>query len=109
MVLEKQRQSFLGGGSQTSREYSERMAEKMDTFIKDSLEEHYKDVIARLEEYKDAIENMVELLYEKENITGKQVRDIIHEFEEANNMESKLQALSVNDKKHEEDNDKREE
>ncbi len=108
MVLEKQRQSFLGGGSQTSREYSEKMAEKMDTFIKDSLEEHYKSVIARLEEYRDAIENMVELLYAKENITGKQVRDIISEYEKANNMESKLQALSVNDKKHEEDNDKRE-
>ena len=109
MVLEKQRQSFLGGGTQTSRDYSEKMAEKMDTFIKNSLEEHYKDVIARLEEYRDAIENMVELLYAKENITGKQVRDIIHEFEEANNMESKLQALSVSDKKHEEDSDKREE
>jgi len=109
MVLEKQRQSFLGGGSQTSRDYSEVMAEKMDTYIKDSLQEHYKSVIARLEEYRGAIENMVELLYAKENITGKQVRDIISKFEEANSMESKLQALSVNDKKHEEDNDKREE
>ena len=108
MVLEKQRQSFLGGGAQTSREYSERMAEDMDAFIKKSLAEHYENVLARLEEYRDAIENVVELLYEKENITGKQVRDIISEYEKANNMQSKLQELSAHDKKHEEDNDKRE-
>ncbi|MEA1920286.1 MAG: ATP-dependent zinc metalloprotease FtsH [Campylobacterota bacterium] len=109
MVLEKQRQSFIGGGSQTSREYSESMAENMDTFIKETLEAHYQLVIARLEEYRDAIENMVELLYEKENISGKQVRDIISEYEETNNMESKLQELSDSDKQHEEDSKKKEE
>jgi cell division protease FtsH len=109
MVLEKQRQSFLGGGSQTTRDYSESMAENMDTFIKNSLAEHYELVIARLEEYRDAIENMVELLYKKENITGKQVRDIISAYEEANNMESKLQELSVSDMQHEEDTKKHEE
>jgi cell division protease FtsH len=108
MVLEKQRQSYLGGGMQTSREYSESMAENMDAFIKESLQEHYESVIKRLEDYRQAIENMVELLYEKENITGKQVRDIIAEYEEANNLESKLQELSEADKQHEEDSNRRE-
>ncbi|RLA78858.1 MAG: cell division protein FtsH [Epsilonproteobacteria bacterium] len=93
MVLEKSRQSFLGGGQQPSREYSEQMAQNMDEFIKSSLEEHYSDVIARLQEYKDAIENMVELLYQKENITGDEVRDIILDFEKENNMDSKLDII----------------
>ena len=53
MVLEKSRQSFLGGGQQASREYSDKMAENMDEFIKTSLDERYKAVLARLEEYKD--------------------------------------------------------
>ncbi len=90
MVLEKSRQSFLGGGGQATREYSDKMAEDMDAFIKASLEEHYNRVVARLEEYKGAIEDMVALLYKKENITGEEVRDIIISFEEANGIESKV-------------------
>ncbi|HIC12856.1 MAG TPA: ATP-dependent metallopeptidase FtsH/Yme1/Tma family protein [Sulfurimonas sp.] len=90
MVLEKSRQSFLGGAQQATREYSDKMAEDMDTFIKDSLASHYLDVVARLEEYRDAIEDMVALLYKKENISGDEVREILISFEEKNNMESKV-------------------
>ncbi len=90
MVLEKQRSSFLGGGMAQAREYSEQMAQEMDAFIKKTLEEHYVGVKARLEEYRGAIENMVELLYERENITGEEVRDIIRRFEEEHGIESKL-------------------
>jgi len=91
MVLEKSRQSFLGGGGQASREYSDKMAEEMDNYIKDSLQEHYEDVVVRLEEYKGAIENMVALLYKKENITGEEVKEIIINFEKENNIESKVE------------------
>ncbi len=90
MVLEKTRQSFLGGGAPAAREYSDKMAEDMDTFIKESLQEHYTLVLARLEEYRDAIEDMVALLYKKENITGEEVREIIENFEKENGLESKL-------------------
>ena len=93
MVLEKQRNSFLGGGIQSTREYSEKMAEEMDSFIKQTLGEHYTAVKARLEEYRDAIEDMVTLLFEKENISGKQVRDIIEAFEKANGIETKLEPM----------------
>ena len=90
MVLEKTRQSFLGGGQAASREYSDKMAEEMDNFIKVSLDEHYANVVARLEEYRDAIEDMVALLYKKENITGDEVREIIINFEKANGIDSKV-------------------
>jgi len=90
MVLEKTRQSFLGGGQAASREYSDKMAEEMDNFIKASLDEHYANVVARLEEYRDAIEDMVALLYKKENITGDEVREIIINFEKANGIDSKV-------------------
>jgi cell division protease FtsH len=90
MVLEKSRHSFLSGGQQASREYSDSMAEKMDEFIKTSLQQRYEIVVARLEEYRDAIEAMVALLYKKENIEGSEVRDIIIDFEKANGMESKV-------------------
>ena len=93
MVLEKSRQSFLGGGQQATREYSDKMAQDMDSFIKASLEEHYNSVLARLEEYRGAIENMVALLYKKENITGDEVREIIVSFEKENNIESRVQSV----------------
>ncbi len=94
MVLEKSRQSFLGGGQQATREYSDKMAENMDEFIKTSLSQHYETVIARLEEYRGAIEDMVALLYKKENITGEEVRDIIVNFEKENGIESKLSEVT---------------
>jgi len=94
MVLEKSRQSFLGGGQQASREYSEKMAEDLDGFVKASLKERYDVVLQRLNEYRDAIEKMVALLYEKENITGEDVRKIIVEFEEANGIESKVATVA---------------
>jgi cell division protease FtsH len=90
MVLEKQRNSFLGGGMSQAKEYSEKMSEAMDNFIKTTLDERYAVVKERLEEYRDAIEKMVELLYAKENITGEQVRAIIEVFEGENNIPTKL-------------------
>ena len=90
MVLEKSRQSFIGGGQQATREYSDKMAEEMDAYIKKSLNEHYQTVISRLEEYRGAIEDMVALLYKKENITGDEVREIIINFEKENNIGSKI-------------------
>ena len=94
MVLEKQRQSFLGGGQQSAREYSDKTAQEMDDFIKSSLDERYVQVLARLEEYKGAIEDMVALLYKKENITGEEVREIIINFEIENGLESKIQDVT---------------
>ena len=93
MVMEKQRQSFLGGGAPATREFSEKMAESMDEFIKNSLSEHYESVKASLKEYAGAIENMVSLLYDKENITGEDVREIIEKFEKENGIETKLSPI----------------
>ncbi len=91
MVLEKQRQSFLGGGVGQAREYSEKMAEDMDQHIKATLNERYLAVVTRLEEYRGAIEKMVEELYKTENITGDVVREVITTFEKENGMESKVE------------------
>ncbi len=91
MVLEKSRQSFLGGGGmQATREYSDKMAQDMDEFIKTSLQERYQHVVKRLQEYRDAIEDMVKLLYKKENVTGAEIREIIINFEKKNGLESKV-------------------
>ncbi len=99
MVLERQRSSFLGDGMAQSREYSEKMATDMDAHIKSTLQEHYEGVVQRLEDYRDAIEEMVVLLYDRENITGEEVRDIISRFEIKNSKESLLDKDVKNAKK----------
>jgi len=88
MVLEKQSNRFLGGGFAQAREYSEKMQEEVDRFIKETLEERYKHVKNKLKEYTPVIENMVEELYEKEVIEGERVRELIKEFENKANEEN---------------------
>lgn len=90
MVLEKQRNTFLTGG-QTIKDYSDKMAEALDDYVKKTLDERYKGVLDTLNVYKDAIETMVEALYEEETIEGEKVREIIKEFEISNKLESRLQ------------------
>jgi cell division protease FtsH len=88
MVLEKQRSTFLAGA--TSKEYSEKMAEEVDVYIKKMLEERYTKVIQTLKDYKGCIEKIVSALREYETIDGDKLRKIIREFEIENNMESRM-------------------
>ena len=90
MVLEKRSNVFLGGMPQQVKEYSEKLAEEIDEFIKDFLNNRYAHVKNRLKEYAPAIEQMVKVLFEKEVIEGKEVRQIIKEFEEREGKESLL-------------------
>lgn len=91
MVLEKQRNTFLAGG-QTIKDYSEKTAEALDEYVKATLDERYKGVLATLKLYKDAIETMVDALYEEETIEGEKVRQIIAEFEKQKGMKTRLQS-----------------
>ncbi len=95
MVLEKRRSTFLSGG-QADRDYSDKTAEKVDEFIKTTLDERYKHVLETLRTYGDAIEKMVEALYEEETIEGAKVREIIASYEKERGMPSRLVNLEEN-------------
>ena len=97
MVLEKQRNTFLTGG-QTIKDYSEKTAEALDEYVKATLDERYKGVLATLKLYKDAIETMVDALYEEETIEGEKVRQIIAEFERQKGMKTRLQSDEKDEK-----------
>jgi len=89
MVLSRSQNSFLGAGA-VSTDYSEKMAEEMDAFIKGTLNERYNFVKQTLTEYSKAIENMASVLLDVEVIEGKKVRSIIEEFEKEHGMKSRL-------------------
>ena len=89
MVLSRSQNSFLGGGA-VSTDYSEKMAEDMDNYIRSTLNERYTYVKKTLNEYHQAIENMTAVLLDVEVIEGKKVREIIETYEKENNMESRL-------------------
>lgn len=104
MVLEKQRNQFLGGG-QTIKDYSDDMAHKLDEYVKNLLDERFKDVVETLKTYSGAIEKMVEKLYEKEVIDGEEVRSIIKEYEEENNLPTRLNLNTESKQKEEKQNE----
>jgi len=93
MVLEKQRNVFLNGG--TTKDYSDKMAEKLDEHIKETLQARYVLVKERLEEYRECIERIVAKLSEYETIDGEQLREVIEAFEVEFNIPSKLKTPLV--------------
>jgi len=80
MVLEKQTNQFLGGGFGSNRDYSEKLAQEVDEYIKTLLNDRYKEVKFKLQEYKEVIEAMVKELRQKEVITGERVTELIEEY-----------------------------
>ncbi|MFG5142008.1 cell division protein FtsH, partial [Campylobacter lari] len=90
MVLEKQRNTFLSGG-QTIKDYSDKMAQDLDEYVKKTLDERYAGVKEILKTYSGAIETMVKALYEEETIDGAKVREIIKNYEEENNLPTRLE------------------
>ena len=89
MVLKRSQNSFLGGGA-ISTEYSEKMAEDIDTYIRSTLNERFHFVKQTLRDYAQAIENMVSVLLDVEVIEGKKVREIIEAYETENNLPTRL-------------------
>jgi cell division protease FtsH len=97
MVLEKQRNTFLNGG--TTKDYSEKMAEDLDSYVKKVLNERYESVVQTLRDYNGAIEDIVAKLFETETIEGALVRECIETYESANNLPSRLQDHSNKEEK----------
>lgn len=86
MVLAKQRNTFLGAGS--SAEYSEKMAENLDEYIKNMLNDRYEIVLKRLKEYSECIERIVVSLQKNETIDGEELREVIYAFEDEYSIKS---------------------
>ncbi len=113
MVLEKQTNKFLGGFKE-SRDYSEKLQQEVDEFVKEFLEKRYKIVKEKLQKYRPVIEQMVKELYDKEVIDGDRVRELIKAFDEGkleeviNEYKSNNHEKEKNEKTFEQKEDKNE-
>jgi cell division protease FtsH len=76
MVLSRQTNQFLGGG-QTSKDYSDKLAENLDEHIKNTLGQRYEHVVQTLTDYRESVELMTKELLDVEVITGERVRELI--------------------------------
>ncbi|NOX16269.1 MAG: ATP-dependent zinc metalloprotease FtsH [Epsilonproteobacteria bacterium] len=103
MVLEKQRNTFLMGGN--SKEYSEKMAENMDSYVKSMLNERYIIVKERLVSYSECIERIVVELREYEAINGDKLREIISAYEKEFNLPSLMKTAQTEDIKSKKEED----
>ena len=88
MVMEKHTTGFLGSpyGYGKTKEYSEKLAEQTDEYIKQLLADRYDQVLERLRIYSGAIESISACLLADEVIDGEVVREVISAFETEHNM-----------------------
>ena len=76
MVLETRQNQFLVGGM-TKKDYSDKLAQEVDEYVRNILNERYASVKESLKLNNLAIEEMTAELLEKEVISGKRVQKII--------------------------------
>ncbi len=69
---------FLGGGS-SSRNYSEKVAEKIDTEIKGTIDKCFEETVKTITEHMDILHSAANLLLEKDKITGEEFRALFPE------------------------------
>jgi cell division protease FtsH len=73
----RQEQVFLGEEIAQRREYSEQTARDVDEEIRSILERAYEHAVSTLKEHRDALDRLAKALLEKEEISGKEVVEII--------------------------------
>ncbi|MDD2697786.1 MAG: ATP-dependent zinc metalloprotease FtsH [Arcobacteraceae bacterium] len=78
MVLSRQTNQFLGGG-QTSKDYSDKLAENLDEHIKNTLAQRYEHVVQTLTDYKESVELITKELLDIEVISGARVQELIQQ------------------------------
>jgi cell division protease FtsH len=73
----QRQQVFLGEAISHRREYSETTAREVDEEIKTILSEAFERAQEILEDHKDGLDQLVELLLEEEEVSGNKVYDIL--------------------------------
>ena len=73
---------FLGGGLMSRSEYSEEVASRIDDQVRQIIEHSHQTARKIMRENREVVDRLVELLIEKETISGDEFRQIVAEYTE---------------------------
>ncbi|MGB3293252.1 MAG: ATP-dependent zinc metalloprotease FtsH2 [Phormidesmis sp.] len=76
----EQGEVFLGGNWGGRSEYSEEIASRIDAAVRGIVQKCYEDSCNIIRENRNVIDRVVDLLIEKESITGDEFREIVGEY-----------------------------
>ncbi|MCJ8282423.1 MAG: ATP-dependent zinc metalloprotease FtsH2 [Rivularia sp. ALOHA_DT_140] len=78
----QQGEVFLGRDWTTRSEYSESIAARIDSQVREIVEEQYKSTLQMMRDHRSLMDRLVDLLIEKETIDGDEFRRIVSEYAE---------------------------
>ena len=67
---------FIGRDLATTRNYGEQVAAQIDNEIKRIVEDGYNEALRLLEEHSEVMHKIVELLLDKERVSGEEIREL---------------------------------
>jgi cell division protease FtsH len=71
---------FLGGGLMSRAEYSEEVASRIDSQVREIIEHSHQIARKIVRENREVVDRLVDLLIEKETIDGAELRQIVAEY-----------------------------
>ena len=78
----QQGEVFLGRDWTTRSEYSESIAARIDSQVREIVEEQYQATLQMMRDHRSLMDRLVDLLIEKETIDGDEFRQIVSEYAE---------------------------
>ena len=78
----QQGEVFLGRDWTTRSEYSESIAARIDSQVREIVEEQYQATLQMMRDHRSLMDRLVDLLIEKETIDGDECRQIVSEYAE---------------------------
>ncbi|MEL6816036.1 MAG: AAA family ATPase, partial [Cyanobacteria bacterium J06598_3] len=72
--------AFVGGGWGGRNEYSEEIASRIDSAVREIVQKCYEDTCNIIRDNRDVVDRVVDLLIEKESIDGDEFREIVGEY-----------------------------
>jgi cell division protease FtsH len=86
---------FLGGGLMSRAEYSEEVASRIDDQVRQIIEHAHQVARKLIRDNREVIDRLVELLIEKETISGEEFRQIVAEYTEVPEKERFVPQIST--------------
>jgi cell division protease FtsH len=87
LALESEEEGYLNRGN-VGGDYSEAMAIKIDEQVREIAKDCHKDAVAVMEQYRELMDELVDLLIDEETIEGEVFRKVVEAYQKEKNIAS---------------------